>query len=139
MNFLELCKGNLKNKEGELLSYKKCKIFRIALNGFIQSGDLNEYKGAKCIYGKPFEDENFNVKHDTHGVLGMVKCLGKDHSNESQFYITLNALSCFDKKFVAFGKVVKGYDIIERMTEIECMMQRPVKNIEIIECGEFLG
>lgn len=139
MNFLELCKGNIKNKGNEILSYKNCEVFRIAKNGFIQSGDLSNFKGSKCIFGSKFEDENYDIKHDVNGVIGYVKENGKKHSNECQFYITLNPLKCFDKKFVAFGRVIMGYGVIERLTEVDCFMQRPVNKVTIVNCGEYLG
>lgn len=137
-NFLETCKGSKKNKKGELITYKGCEIFRVIKNGYIQSGDLNHFTGAKTIYDGPFEDENFTIKHNFPGIVGVVKNKGKSHSNESQFYITLNSLNNFDGMFVAFGRVVKCFDIIQKISEMKCYLQRPVSRIEIVKCGEYI-
>ena len=139
MNFLEICKESHKNKKGEKLSYKGCEIFRVVKNGYIQSGDLSQLSGPKSIYGEKFEDENFTIKHDVPGVLGSVKYRQQIHSNESQFYITLNSLKHFDDKFVAFGRVVKGFDVIKRMSLVDLYLQRPKQKIEIVKCGVFNG
>mmetsp|Transcript_3498 Transcript_3498/g.3528 ORF Transcript_3498/g.3528 Transcript_3498/m.3528 type:complete len:309 (-) Transcript_3498:66-992(-) len=139
MNFLEICKESFKNKKGEKLSYKGCEVFRVVTNGYIQAGDLNHLTGGKSIYNGPFEDENFTVKHNTAGLIGSVKNRGKSHSNESQFYITLNPLSFFDEKFVAFGRVIKGFEIVKRIAEVDCYLQRPKKKIEIVSCGMYQG
>ena len=139
INFLEISKESTKNKKGEKLSYKGCEVFRVIKNGYIQSGDLSHLEGGRCLYGEPFEDENYDVKHNCEGIVGMVKYKGKSHSNESQFYITLNPLTVFDGRFVAFGRVVKGMNMLRRLSEVKTYLQRPVTKVEIIRCGEYTG
>ena len=46
-------------------------------------------------------DENFSVRHDRRGMLGMAN-RGR-HTNQSQFYITLQPTPWMDTKYVAFG------------------------------------
>ena len=134
-NFYKLCTG-CKNEEGTALSYKGSLVHRISKNSFIQSGDIR-IDGAKSIYGENFNDENYNIKHDSHGILGMVKKGNRKHTNECQFYITLCPLKSFDGVLVAFGRVIQGYDVIEKISEMETYLQRPVKQVSIKECGEF--
>ena len=135
-NFYKLCIG-CKNDEGTALSYKGSLIHRISKNSFIQGGDIR-IEGSKSIYGNNFNDENYNIKHNSHGILGMVKKMNRKHTNECQFYITLCPLKSFDGVLVAFGRVIKGYDVIEKISEMETYLQRPVKQIAIKECGEFI-
>ena len=135
-NFYKLCTG-CENEEGTELSYKGSLIHRISKNSFIQGGDIR-IDGAKSIYGNNFRDENYNIKHDTHGIVGMVKKGNRRHSNECQFYITLCPLKSFDGVLVAFGRVIKGYDVIEKISELETYLQRPIKQISIKDCGEFI-
>ena len=135
-NFYKLCIG-CQNEEGTELSYKGSLIHRISKNSFIQGGDIR-VDGPKSIYGNNFNDENYNIKHDSHGILGMVKKGNRKHSNECQFYITLCPLKSFDEVLVAFGRVIKGYDVIEKISEMETYLQRPIKQISIKECGEFI-
>ena len=134
-NFYKLCVG-CKNDEGTSLSYKGSFIHRISKNSFIQGGDIR-IDGPKSIYGNNFNDENYNIKHNSCGILGMVKKANRRHTNECQFYITLCPLKSFDGILVAFGRVIKGYDVIEKISEMETYLQRPVKQISIKECGEF--
>ena len=135
-NFYKLCLG-AKNEEGTSLNYKGSLIHRISKNSFIQGGDIR-IEGPKSIYGNNFNDENYNIKHDTKGILGMVKKGNRKHSNECQFYITLCPLKSFDGIFVAFGRVIQGYDVIEKISEMDTYLQRPVKQISIMDCGEFI-
>ena len=134
-NFFKLCTG-CKNGNGSDLSYKNSIIHRISKNSFIQGGDIR-INGEKSIYGENFNDENYNIKHDTHGILGMVKKGNRKHTNECQFYITLCPLKSFDGLLVAFGRVIMGYDVILQISEMETYLQRPIKQVTIKECGEF--
>ena len=136
-NFFKLCTG-CKNDVGTDLSYKGSLVHRISKNSFIQGGDIRIKEGAKSIYGENFNDENYNIKHDTHGILGMVKKGNRKHTNECQFYITLCPLKSFDGILVAFGRVIQGYDVIEKISEMETYLQKPVKQVSIKECGEFI-
>ena len=134
-NFFKLCTG-CENDKGNKLSYKGSLVHRISKNSFIQSGDIR-VDGAKSIYGENFNDENYNIKHDSQGILGMVKKGNRKHSNECQFYITLCPLKSFDGILVAFGRVIKGYDVIEKISEMDTYLQRPAKQVTIKDCGEF--
>ena len=135
-NFYKLCIGT-KNEEGTALSYKGSLINRISINSFIQGGDIR-IEGPKSIYGNNFNDENYNIKHDSRGILGMVKKGNRKHSNECQFYITLCPLKSFDGNFVAFGRVIQGFDVIEKISEMDTYLQRPTKQISIKNCGDFI-
>lgn len=142
-NFFNLCLNNEINQGNQVFSYANCEVFRVVRNGFLQSGDIkitsSTTRQDKSISNPEFEDENFIVKHDQPGILGMVKNKCLPHSNQSQFYITFNSLSSFDGKFVAFGRVVKGFDVIKNISEVETYMQKPVEKIFIEKTGEYVG
>lgn len=134
-NFLEICKGTT-NDKGEKLSYENTIIHRVSPSSFIQGGDIR-VSGSRCIYGKCFNDERYDIKHNTHGILGMVKKGMNSHTNECQFYITLAPLNCFDGKFVAFGRVIQGYETIRKIGITKTDLQRPINRVIITKCGEY--
>jgi cyclophilin family peptidyl-prolyl cis-trans isomerase len=67
----------------------------------------------------------------------MVKKGGRKHTNETQFYITLNPISAFDKNFVAFGRVIMGFKSMSEIEKEETNLQRPINEIKIVKCGEY--
>lgn len=68
----------------------------------------------------------------------MVKKSGRTHSNECQFYITLSVMNTFDKNFVAFGRIIEGYDTLLSIQESETYLQRPTKLLKVQKCGEYI-
>ncbi|KAH8046881.1 hypothetical protein JL722_13372 [Aureococcus anophagefferens] len=70
------------------------------------------------------------VKFDAPGVLAMAN--DGAHTNNTQFFITLNALDWLDKTAVAFGRVVKGMATIRQIGALPTKNERP----EIIEIDD---
>lgn len=134
-NFYKLCTGCM-NEKGEYLSYKNSTIHRISAGSFISGGDI-KVKGPKSIYGSNFNDENYNILHNSPGILGMVKKGTKNHTNECQFYITLCPLQSFDKLFVAFGRVIQGFQTVKIIADLDTYLQRPKCKVTIKDCGEL--
>lgn len=60
---------------------------------------------------------------------------GKD-TNCSEFLITLRRAEHLDFKHVAFGKVIDGMDIVQRMGELGSVQGTPSKNITVVDCGQ---
>ena len=112
------------------------------VNGLIlQGGDIIDKDGSSgmSIYGPIFEDESFFIRvilpftilrvlfssftriptfqHDRPGILGMSND-GFD-TNQSQFYITFAPVPHFDNASVAFGVVVKGFQAVSYINNLE--------------------
>lgn len=133
-NFRYLCTKSVLNKDDA--DYKNTIFHRVIKDFMIQGGDTTNYDGTggKSIYGDKFEDENFNLSHNQPGLLCMANS-GHD-TNGSQFYITLKKTEWLDNKHVVFGIVLKGFDIIKRIEQIDCdNNDNPISKIEVIECG----
>lgn len=138
-NFKQLCIGD--KEEGDRhspplqLSYKNCIFHRVVGNGWIQSGDFEggSGTGGESIYGPTFEDENFSVKHEKRGIIGMAN-KGR-HSNGSQFYIATQPTPWMDTKYVAFGQVIEGEETLKKLEEQETYNERPVKECRLVNCG----
>lgn len=141
-NFLHLCKGDLPDatdpKTGKKikLSYKGTNFFRVVAGGWIQAGDItgSNGTGGHSIYGPRFPDECFNVAHDQAGILGMAN--EGEHTNNSQFYVTLAKAGWMNRRYVAFGRVVEGLQVLEAVGNTETRHnQSPRIPITIEDCG----
>lgn len=66
--------------------------------------------------GDHFPAENFKALHTKKGVLTMDRDQTADVQGSS-FFITLKEFPELDGKYVAFGEVIKGYDILELLDE----------------------
>jgi peptidyl-prolyl cis-trans isomerase B (cyclophilin B) len=92
--------------------------------------------GGKSIYGPKFADENFKLKHSRKGLLSMANS-GPD-SNGSQFFITTVPTAWLDGRHVVFGEVLEGYEVVDRIQNVEKgQHDRPKKPIEIADSGEL--
>jgi len=126
-NFRELCRTK---------KYKKSPFHRIINNFMVQGGDFTKGNGTGgiSIYGEKFEDENFDIPHDRPYLLSMANS-GPD-TNGSQFFITTSETPHLDGKHVVFGEVIKGFNIINELNEMETdENDRPIDNINILNCG----
>lgn len=152
-NFLDICKSkhtasrpsNSKATSETTIepTYRGTEFHRIVPNFMIQGGDFTLFDG-KGGYAHPstnsgsqtFPDENFSISHSTEGILSMAN-RGKN-TNGSQYFITLNKCLHLDGKHVAFGRVVKGIDVVREIAGVETEGDRPVsmQRVVIIECGE---
>lgn len=128
-NFIELAKGF--NSRG----YKGSKVHRIVPGFVIQGGDYERGDGAggSSIYGRYFEDENFELKHNEPGLLSMANC--GPNTNGSQFFITLDYTPHLDGKHVVFGKVIKGMNVVRELEKYGTIEGKPKDRIKIVNCG----
>lgn len=91
-------------------------IFHRVIKGFmIQGGDpTGTGMGGQSVWGKPFADEfNAKVKFDSPGILAMANA--GPNTNGSQFFITTADTSWLNMHHTIFGKVISGYDVVERI------------------------
>ena len=140
-NFRALTTGELGKREAEchgetkelLLHYRGAPFHRVVPGGWVQSGDIFDGSGGSAHIIDDAADENFAVKFDAPGVLAMAN--NGAHTNNTQFFITLNALDWLDKTAVAFGRVVKGMATIRQIGALPTKNERPVDDCKIHNCG----
>ncbi|KAF8410425.1 hypothetical protein HHK36_002954 [Tetracentron sinense] len=123
---------------GKDLHYKGTPFHRIISGFMIQGGDTvyGDGRGTNSIYGGPFPDENFKIKHSHAGVVSMVNS-GPD-SNGSQFFVTTVKASWLDGEHVVFGKIIEGMDSVYAIEGgAGTYNGKPRKKVVIVDSGEI--
>ncbi|KEG06610.1 35 kDa cyclophilin [Trypanosoma grayi] len=159
-NFWHLCKGDLgtvvpvhqrssitsdgqqqqqqeEDEKAVELSYRGATFFRILHGAWVMGGDVSaghSGKGGYSCYGRYFPNESHAVPHDAPGVLGM--CNDGEDTNASSFYITMKPMSWMDGRYVAFGRVMDGMEVVEAIHAVDVKHnQSPRETITISDCG----
>lgn len=139
-NFRALTTGELGKvtaKKGEtekelLLHYRGAPFHRVVPGGWVMSGDIFDGSGSSSVI-EDFPDETFAVKFDAPGLVAMSN--HGTHTNNTQFFITLNALDWLDNSAVAFGRVIKGMAVVRQIGNLQTKNERPVDDCKIHNCG----
>lgn len=109
---------------------------RVIPDFMIQGGDPNG--NGTGDPGYRFEDEFQSGKtFDKKGLLAMANA--GPNTNGSQFFITTSTPTYLNNRHTIFGEVVKGYDIVEKISKVpRNPMDRPIDNVSInsIELSE---
>ena len=137
-NFRGLCTGEYGySADRHKMHYEGTKLFRVIPEFIIQGGDYigNNGTAGESIYVRKFQDENFDISHKGAGVLSMAN--SGPNSNASQFFITLAETLYFDFKFVAFGEVIEGKEILKKIEMFGSEDGPTTKNIFIKRSGEL--
>jgi len=121
-NFVGLAKGEigwLDPKTGEIEKkplYDGTIFHRVIPDFMIQGGDpLGNGMGGP---GYKFDDETpQTTTFDKPGRLAMAN--SGPNTNGSQFFITVAPTGWLDGKHTIFGKVIKGYDLVEKISQAE--------------------
>lgn len=123
-------------------------IFHRVINGFvIQTGDPNGNGSGGSDETIKGEFETNGVKNDishVRGVLSMARRGGDPETDDtlnsasSQFYIVQDDATYLDGKYAGFGKLVSGYDVLDRIASVETNMNdKPLTDI-VIENVKFV-
>src|SRR3954462_12302964 len=111
--------------------------FHRVIKGFmIQGGDpltKDESKQARWGTGDPGYkiDAEFNKKSHTKGVLSMARS-ADPNSAGSQFFICHGSPKFLDGQYTAFGKLIKGDDVLEKIATTKTLPgDRPEKRMNV--------
>lgn len=88
-------------------------------------------KDSNSVYGGMFEDEiKLSLRHHTRGILSMAN--KGPATNGSQFFVTLAAAPHLDGKNTAFGRVLEGWETLDKMEAVAVdKKNRPQEAIKI--------
>ena len=140
-NFRSLCTGEhgdvVKGSSREPLWYRGCRFHRVIPDFMAQGGDItrNNGSGGYSIYGRKFEDENFDLKFDKAGVLAMAN--GGKNTNSSQFFISLQPCEWLDGKHCVFGFVSAGMDVVRMIEDCGTAQGRTRGIVTVANCGQL--
>ena len=119
------------------LHYKGSPFHRAIPNRLIQGGDfvLQNGKSGESIYGKQFDDENFDINFDVPFLVAMAN--SGPNTNNSQFFITINAEPSYNGKHTVFGQVLSGFEHVFNISKTGDKATGRVggKRFVILDCG----
>ncbi len=107
-------------------------------NFMLQGGDFTAGNGTggESIYGEKFEDENFELKHESPFLLSMANA--GPGTNGSQFFITTVKTPHLDGKHVVFGKVIYGKGLVRKIERSKTdSNDKPLTEVTIEDSGEL--
>ncbi|KAL7672215.1 hypothetical protein ACOME3_007109 [Neoechinorhynchus agilis] len=115
--------------------FRSCVFHRIIPGFMAQTGDVTKRDGTggRSVYGEKFDDENFDLKHTRAGFVSMAN--SGPNSNNSQFFITLDACDWLDGRHVVFGEIIDGMKVVKRIEMCGTKNGTPKKNVIISSCG----
>lgn len=112
--------------------YNDILFHRVVKDFVIQAGDGTSLgRNATTIKGEFSANgvEN-NLKHE-RGVLSMARATAKD-SASSQFFIMLKDNTSLDGQYAAFGRVIAGMDVVDKIGSVVTdKNDKPIKDIKI--------
>jgi peptidylprolyl isomerase len=141
-NFRSLCTGERSPVPSKPLYYKGTPFHRIIPGFVVQGGDfkLHDGRANESVFGYPFPDESFEGKAGKHTEGTVAMANSGPNLNGSQFFFNLTRSPHLDRKFVVFGQVIDGWDVvceISRTCGSRC--GTPVSRAWISECGQSGG
>ncbi|KAH1002583.1 peptidylprolyl isomerase domain and WD repeat-containing protein 1 [Dendroctonus ponderosae] len=110
-------------------------IFHRVIKGFmIQTGDpTGNGTGGESIWGDEFEDEiKPHLRHDRPYTVSMANA--GPNTNGSQFFITLTPTPWLDNKHTVFGRVTRGMEVVQNISNVKTNQKtdKPYDEISII-------
>ena len=102
--------------------YDGCTFHRVIPGFMIQGGDPNSKKPDRSLHGMGGPGHHvaaeFNSKPHKRGVLSMARS-NDPNSAGSQFFICVADANFLDWKYTAFGEVVNGMEIADKIVNVK--------------------
>ena len=99
---------------------------RVIPNFMIQGGDPEGTGTGGPGYHIKAE---FNDTKHVPGIVSMARSMDPDSAG-SQFFICVAAVPHLDGQYTAFGKVIEGYDVVEKISKVKTLPgDKPVEPV----------
>lgn len=140
-NFRSMCTGERGTSAGVPLYFKGIPFHRIVPGFCLQGGDIQhkDGRGFTSVFGYPFNDETFEGKAGKNlcGTLAMAN--NGPNNNGSQFFFNTVDSPHLDGRFVVFGQVLTGWDVVLTAATKGSRCGTPMQPVWISECGQLGG
>lgn len=125
LNFETLCESN---------AYAGTTFYRVLSEFSIQGGAIGDPTGksgqSAFEGGKPFEPDNFNLRHTKTGLVNAVR--GLDGAIDSRFFINCSDDAGWgDDRYAAFGIVEEGLDVVKRIERVDVQPPKNAPKVEV--------
>lgn len=100
--------------------------FHRVIKGFMAQGGDGSFVGKEVDYTIPLEPSS--RKHE-RGVLSAARTMVRD-SATTQFFIMFEPAPHLDGEYSAFGKVVKGLDVLDQIEQGDKMVKLELVDVE---------
>ena len=117
--------------------YNGTAFHRIIKGFMIQGGCPNSKVGARGVPGTGgpgyMVKAEFNNRAHVKGVLSMARSSDPDSAG-SQFFVCHGDASFLNNKYTAFGKLVSGEEVLNKIADVRCVGQEgstPTERVEI--------
>ncbi|MEW6213065.1 MAG: peptidylprolyl isomerase [Acidobacteriota bacterium] len=112
--------------------------FHRIIPGFVIQGGIGSTRAGGGAHAadrwvRKLKGEFSNRPH-LRGVLSMARADDPD-SADTSFFIVLGAAPHLDSKYTVFGKVIDGFDVLDRIEKVQRQGERPLERIELIEAA----
>ena len=117
-------------------SYKGSSFHHIMPANYAVGGNVPSKDGkAEAAAGGYLPDENFALLHNGAGVLSSASQIRDE--NGALFFVTLNKAPNLNGRYVAFGSLLQGEDVLQAMGQSGDAVGNPTANVTIAACGEL--
>lgn len=120
-------------------------IFHRIINGFMIQGGCPQGTGTGgpgySIKGEFSQNGVSNTLKHSEGVLSMARAMSPDSAG-SQFFIMHKAAPHLDGAYAAFGKVIEGMDIVNKIADVKTdyndrpMAEQKIQSMSVDTFGE---
>lgn len=133
-NFVGLAQGTKEwlTPKGDFVKrpfYNGLIFHRVVKKFAIQAGDVTG-TGGNFQAVIPFENEIVPaLTFDKPGMLAMANNGPK--SNIAQFFVTVAPATNLNGRYSIFGRVIEGYDVVEKISNVPVLASKPVKEVTL--------